>query len=784
MKDLCRRAAASTLALLMACPAPSLWAANTATPAVTRTGPAGFVTPVTARPGQASSGMSLGAPGSLAAPALQGTLRAVPQVLPNAILIAPAAAPALGELSPTVSVVPLARILPQALPAATEAAPEQGPAATAQKVNGMTQEVLTFLESAGPVAQASAEGAQGVGTKVFKSLLGGPADGDASSLAPAAPEGQAAKTPSLTQQKMLHTLYQVAAIFAEQYAPIEHKKERFQVDLKREYGKAKDAILANPNITTREFQDLLGALVAGMRDYHVSISFHSTERARLPFLVTGAQGKHFLAYIDREQLPLDKFPFKTGDEVVSFDGKPTLEAVKELAARLGGNTAETDLRLAELFLTNRRRSRGDQVPQGDAEFVVRMRGGKLAKVRMPWDYTPEFIPQDVPVRDAGLETPDKPAAVLPESGIDGSIGVTQSQAATLESLLARVYDKAIHPLAALFAQMRDEAEGNPFMIGAKKSFVPRLGKTLWQADKDNPFHAYIFQTKDGRKAGFIRIPSYEGGAKEVKAFGEIMAKFQKETDALVIDQVSNPGGAIFYLYALVSHLTDKPMTAPHHRLIIGEGDAHWAADLLLKVLQPYSSKRETPKKADAKEKDEDEGFSGYPVTQKFMMLMVKFAQFILKQFDAGKRFTDLTHMWGVDDIDPAPKAEERYTKPILLLTNALDFSGGDFFPAIMQDNKRAAILGVRTAGAGGAVKPYALPNQFGIADLSATWTIAQRANGQPIENLGVTPDIPYDITEKDMRTGFAEYRFAILKALQDLLGVAPAPAPAAKAKKK
>ena len=76
---------------------------------------------------------------------------------------------------------------------------------------------------------------------------------------------------------------------------------------------------------------------------------------------------------------------------------------------------------------------------------------------------------------------------------------------------------------------------------------------------------------------------------------------------------------------------------------------------------------------------------------------------------------------------------------------------------------------MRTSGAGGAVKGYNLPNQFGIDDLSATWTIAQRANGEPIENLGVKPDIGYELTQKDFRTGFAEYRRAILKTLAGLL---------------
>jgi len=694
------------------------------------------------------------------------------------MLISPVAAPTFGQTVSPVNVAPLAQVLPQALPAAAQAktaaaASEPSPAGTAQKVGGMTNEVMTFMENAGPVSQASAESAQGLGTKVFKSLLGGPADDGASALAPETQEAPASPASSLKQQKMLHTLYQVASVFAEQYAPIEWKKEQFKLDLRREYEKAKAAILADPDLSTRKFQDLLAALVSSMRDYHVSISFNSTERARLPFLVTGAEGKYFLAYIDREQLPEANFPFQVGDEVVNFDGKPTGEAVQELAAKLGGNTPGTDLRLAELFLTNRRRSRGDQVPQGDVIFTIRTQDGKLVRAKMAWDYVPELIAQDVPVRDAGLLTAEQPAAVAPESGIDDAIGAPQVSASSLKSLLSRAVANAIHPLAKIFAAMREEAVDNPFMIGAKQSFVPSLGKVLWQAGKDDPYHAYIFETKDGRKAGFIRIPSYEGGAKEAKRFGEIMAKYQKETDALVIDQVNNPGGDVFYMYALLSHLTDKPLKTPHHHLIIGESNAQEAADLLLQVMQHSNARRAAPK-AEAEGDDEEQTASGYPVTQKFLQLFVRFSQFILKQFGAGKRFTDLTYINGVDDIDPAPKAAERYTKPILLLTNELDFSGGDFFPAIMQDNKRVTQMGVRTSGAGGMVRPFDLPNQFGIADLNATWSIAQRANGQPIENLGVTPDIPYNLTQKDLQTGFAEYRLAIIKAVQNLMGAAPA----------
>jgi hypothetical protein len=712
-----------------------------------------------------------------------GTVRIAPSVLGTLSLslsapsIAPSLTPALAIAPSVLPVAAAIPVLPAALAAAVRPAASAPLTSATVQISKMAGEVKDLLKAAASEDKASSESSQDTASKVFGALNGGQSSSDGAPVEAPAPGPNG----NLTQQKMSRTLYQVAAIFAEQYAPIDWKKEKFSVDLKREYDKANAAILADPKITTRGFQDLLTAFVAAMRDYHVSISYNSTERAKLPFLVAGAEGKHYLAYIDREKLPLKIFPFRIGDEVVAFDGKPTAEAVNEIAAKLGGNTAETDQRLAELFLTNRRRGRGDtNIPDGNAVLGIRGQDGKLYKVRMPWDYVPELIPQDVPVRDSGLLEPaaprieswDENASIEPKgpnvnSWADDAAIAPKLPANDLKSLLGRAFANAIHPLTRLFTDMRAEAAANPFMMGAKKSYVPRLGTIVWETKDDDLFHAYIFKTPDGKKVGFVRIPDYDGGSKEVARFGEIMAKFQKETSALVIDQVSNPGGAIFYLYALASHLTDKTLLTPRHKIIIGESDAQWAADLLLKVVQ--AQKARAAKKASADDDEEDDEWAGYPVTQKFMVLMVRFAQFILKELEAGRRFTAPTHLWGVDDIDPAPKAEERYTKPILLLTNALDFSGGDFFPAIMQDNKRATIMGVRTSGAGGAVKPFSLPNQFGIDDLSATWTIAQRADGKPIENLGVTPDVAYDFTAKDLRTGFAEYRLKVLKTLAGLL---------------
>ena len=109
-----------------------------------------------------------------------------------------------------------------------------------------------------------------------------------------------------------------------------------------------------------------------------------------------------------------------------------------------------------------------------------------------------------------------------------------------------------------------------------------------------------------------------------------------------------------------------------------------------------------------------------------------------------------------------------YTKPILVLVNRLDFSG-DFFPAILQDNKRALIMGSPTAGAGGYVNKVVFPNMNGISYFSYTVSMAERKNSQPIENLGVAPDIYYEITENDLASRYEEYSEAILKVVDTMV---------------
>jgi C-terminal processing protease CtpA/Prc len=105
----------------------------------------------------------------------------------------------------------------------------------------------------------------------------------------------------------------------------------------------------------------------------------------------------------------------------------------------------------------------------------------------------------------------------------------------------------------------------------------------------------------------------------------------------------------------------------------------------------------------------------------------------------------------------------------MVLINELDFSGGDFFPAIMQDNKRAVILGTRTAGAGGYVLQYQFPNLSGIYLFSLTGSLAERDGGDMIENLGVTPDVGYELTPDDLEFGYQGYKSKIVSTMEEML---------------
>lgn len=782
-----RKTAASMIAAILAV-GPAV-PASAQMRAVTANAPVVPVSPVMAVPSSMFSPTpSFSAPG-LNAPVLPSAL---PTLSNPAASVRPAAASAAVLPAAAASAV----AAPMALPASAlraAAAPAVGAAnlagneqdargnSTAQDLGEIGREVASAVESVGPVADASPAQAQGLGSKLIE-LLTRPFRRSDQKNKPVTPagvaklrrklalnaatdEGPAAApqaSPEATKEAMVQTLDYVASIFNAHYAPLDWKKATFGMQLSQERDKARAAIRAMPNPTRREFQDILSRFVTSMRDYHVGIQFYSTEMSMLPLSIVGADGRYFLAWVDREALPEEQFPFKVGDEVLAFDGKPVSEVVDGLLkVKSEGGSETTDRSMAARRLTRRIRQGGDAAVEGPVSIVLKGAIG-TAEVQMEWQHVPELIPE-APIRDGGglfeppAPTPSAPVTV--ENAGGGSID--QGWAASLKAAIQSLIPSGLNPTAALYGRRAPKERMNPYQIGGRESFVPELGEVVWKANARSPFHAYIFKTAEGKKVGYVRIASYEGDKKAAEKFGELMEKFEAETDSLVIDQVNNPGGSLFYMYALLSRLTAKPLAAPTQKVAVGEEDAYEAIQTLMAAQQVRTEEQVRQVLG--------ESLDGYAVTMKLWRAFVMYAQFVYTQIKAGKRLTDLFPFLGLDKIEAHPA--QRYTKPIMMLINEMDFSCGDFFPAILQDNKRATLFGVRTSGAGGAVKGLSFPNQFGIAGLSYTWTIAMRTNGKPIENLGVTPDVQYTPTAEDLANGYQAYKAAVLETLKKLMGV-------------
>jgi hypothetical protein len=535
----------------------------------------------------------------------------------------------------------------------------------------------------------------------------------------------------LAQKNTIDALGYMSTVYSTVYAPAPWKKEFANWDVESQYRASLAQVeQKGSNLTTDDARRILMDFVYSMRDYHVSIRFFSTEEASLPFTVRGAEGRFFIVDIERDKLGPEIFPFNVGDEIVTFGGRPVAEEVADLRAVTAENVASTDQARAELNLTLRRKARGLQVPQGAVTLGIRRKGASdVADVQLVWKYQAEEI---LPLRTNHVAaTLQQNPSLIREWNMTTDHGVTNA---------------------------------NNHGLGARKSYLPAFGDMIWESSDQDAFHAYIYRADDGKMIGVIRVPSYslpatpgrDVYADAVASFSRLINHMQRFTDKLVIDQLNNPGGSVFYLYALASVLS--PNTLARHTMSVTPADV---ANCVNVSRQLSAIKNDAEAKAML-----GTTISGYPVTLQFVEFYKNFCRTYLEDWKAGQSMSRPFWIAGVDRLNPYPGGT--YTKPIMVLVNELDFSGGDFFPTILQDNQRAKIFGTRTAGAGGYVSDYTFPNLVGIEAFRVTESLAHRVSLNPIENLGVTPDISYEMTAVDRQNNYSEYVKAVKAALKDL----------------
>jgi hypothetical protein len=501
------------------------------------------------------------------------------------------------------------------------------------------------------------------------------------------------------------------------YAPAEWKKNFLGWNLDQEIIKAKKEMLSWDRVTPRHYQQAMRNFFNSLQDHHVDVTFFSTEMSVLPFLVQGADHRYFVVWLDTNWIEDSHIDLQLGDEILTFNGRPVAEIIQEIQQTAFCTKDNTSRRhLSEMMLTVREGNMVYEVPQGVIEVAYKKSNARSTRTfHTEWVYIPEKI--DNAYMKPSME---------------------------LSSLF---FQKGKHPLfhkdrtLPLYTRLQkywgEEVSFRGKILGAKQSPFPAFGPVTWRADSKE-FDAYVYTNK-GKSIGYIRIPHFRGYAKEAEEFGEIIKAMEGRTHALIIDVMNNPGGLDFYTFALTSYLSDKPLLNLREEITLTQEDVSFA----IEEIELFSTIESSQEASDLMGTD----ICGYPVDKQLIHSLLGCAQFVHAEFKEGHFLTSAYPLEGLEYIQPHPTIH--YTKPILILVNSLSISCADLFPALLQDNQRATLVGQTTAGAGGYVLSRKYSNRFGLANFSLTGSMMYRMNGEPIENKGVTPDVSYEMSVDD-----------------------------------
>ncbi len=576
---------------------------------------------------------------------------------------------------------------------------------------------------------------------------------------------------AMDQQAMIEDLASAKYKFSSRYAMSEWKGQQFSWTLEGAYQDAKTRINAE-NSTIKEYQKIFNGFLNSTKDYHVRGIYYSTAISFFPLKIKGANNHYYIMPLNDiafegediffissfENFEQEEFQnlihFGPGDEVIAFNGTPIHEVIEKIIDEdLGGDRTATGYALAEKILFFRKGKFGMTLPSGHFEITVRHKDKEsLETYSFKWICTPELIKD--PKQKAVTKKVEKKLNAKSNAKLvnmlkkDYTVGFAKDLLQHEKSLKL----KKISLKRAVDDDYDDDIdEEDDFR---EKGFLPELGQLIWETDpEESEIYAYLYLNAKGQKIGYIHIPTFmEDDEDVVDEIVEIMRHFEHASQALIVDITDNPGGSLLYTYAVLSTLTNYPLKALPEREVLIQEDVYNAI-MANKWLEFIGELMGT--------------LSGYPVNDDTFKQLINYNEEIIQSWNSGKRITDLLYPLGIREIMPHPAAQ--YSKPLVVLTNELDFSCADWFPAILQDNGRAVIFGSKTAGAGGSVVAHPHMSQFGVQAITITGSIGFRLDGTPIENLGVTPDIPYQITENDLKDNYTDYKRTLNKVVETMI---------------
>ncbi len=192
----------------------------------------------------------------------------------------------------------------------------------------------------------------------------------------------------LTSEEKLSDLNQLVSRLKSGYGPLQYKKKNLGIDIDVLAQKYSATMTATK--TNGEFYYQMMRFIAEFKDGHFSANLPTTYKASLPFTVDLIQGKVLIDEINRATLPVEKFVYQRGDEIIEFNGRPVVDEIQDLMAYVPNGNEKSVRRLATMSLTIRS---GVRFPVPTSKAVqLKIRRGESSIVdtlSLDWTYEGE-----------------------------------------------------------------------------------------------------------------------------------------------------------------------------------------------------------------------------------------------------------------------------------------------------------------------------------------------------------------------------------------------------------
>ncbi len=280
-----------------------------------------------------------------------------------------------------------------------------------------------------------------------------------------------------------------------------------------------------------------------------------------------------------------------------------------------------------------------------------------------------------------------------------------------------------------------------------EGFQQRLGR-----NPNDPFFSGVY-TAGGKRIGFIRIPRMTPPAVQVAPgvfvvdisvalgqFANEIVYFSANTDGLVIDVMRNPGGLATYVEELCRFVIPERFRSMGFEFRPTWNSVRNIENSLVQARAFGAEKWQID-------------------------LLESYLGMIRQAYSENRGRTGAIPLGLSLDVEPARTATGQliaYSKPLIVLVDEFSGSGGDMFPAILQDAARGPIVGMRTSGAGGSVVDIGA-GPYSEGTTRVTNTLMNRKTdiittdllpAPYVENIGVRPDIQLDyMTEANLLQG-------------------------------